>query len=141
MPFAKDNRVSKRIIDKNVRKNIKSMLKNVDDISGCILRASAAHCQTDVLVREGKLLKAMWDNLMEYDGEDESPSQLGPTAIQRTLSDMAASQIDSIAVSTMEIFEDTEEWCDLFAPDLMTKIEPRSAENTRVVWDYSKFMT
>lgn len=131
-PFAKENRVSKRIIDKDVRKNMKSMLKSVDDISGCILRASAANCQTDMLVREGKILKAMWDSLMEYDGEAE-PTLLmhGLNAVQRTLGNMSASHIDSIAVSTMDIFEETEEWCDLFAPDLMTKIEPRAAENTR----------
>ncbi len=131
-PFAKENRVSKRIIDKKLRNDMKSMLKSVDDISGCILRASAANCQTDMLVRESKFLKAMWDNIVEYDGEAE-PTLLmhGPNAVQRTLGDMAASHIDSIAVSTMDIFEETEEWCDLFAPDLMTKIEPRAAENTR----------
>ena len=131
-PFAKENRISKRITDKDLRKNLKSMLKNVDDISGCILRASAAHCQTDMLVNEGKILKAIWDNLLEYDGEDEPTLlMMGPNAVQRTIGDLAGQKIDSIAVSTMDIFSETEDWCDLFAPDLMTKIEPRGAENTR----------
>jgi len=131
-PFAKENRISKRIVDKDLRKNLKSMLKSVDDISGCILRASAAHCQTDMLVNEGKILKAIWDNLMEYDGEDDPTLlMMGPNAVQRTIGDLAGQKIDSIAVSTMDVFSETEDWCDLFAPDLMTKIEPRGAENTR----------
>jgi len=100
-PFAKENRISKRITDKDLRKNLKSMLKNVDDISGCILRASAAHCQTDMLVNEGKILKAIWDNLLEYDGEDEPTLlMMGPNAVQRTIGDLAGQKIDSIALNT-----------------------------------------
>jgi Rne/Rng family ribonuclease len=96
------------------------------------LRASASYCQTDILIREGKYLKTIWENLLEFDGEQEATLlMLGPNAVQRTLGDLAADRIDSISVSTMDIFEETEEWCDLFAPDLMTKITPRSAENTR----------
>lgn len=131
-PFSNENRVSKRIENKNLRKNLKSMLKSIDDIQGCILRSSAAHCQTDVLVREGKILKAMWDSLSEFDGEDEPTLlMLGQNSMQRTLGDLAANQVDSIFVSTDEMLEDTEEWCDLLAPDLMTKIKPQAAENTR----------
>ena len=131
-PFASENRISKRITDPTMRKNLKAMLKDLNNMDGCILRSSAANCQTDMLTRECKILKAIWDNLLEYDGEAEPTLlMLGPNSIQRTLADLAASRIKSISVATMEIFEDTEEWCDLFAPDLMTKIEPRAAENTR----------
>ena len=131
-PFSSENRVSKRIENKTLRKNLLSMIKDIDDINGCILRSSAANCQTEILVREGKILKAIWDSVTAYDGESEPTLlMLGPDAVQRTLSDLSDSRIDSIAASTMDIFEDTEEWCDLFAPDLMTKIEPRAAENTR----------
>ncbi len=132
LPFSKDNKISKRIHDQDLRKNLKSMVKNLPDMGGCILRASAANCQTDMLIRESKILKAIWDSLLEYDGENEPTLlMLGPNAVQRTLADLAGGSVDSIAVSTMDIFEETEEWCDLFAPDLMTKIEPRAAENTR----------
>ena len=132
LPYSQGNKISKRIHDKNMRKQLKAMLKDIDGMNGCILRASAANCQTDMLIREGKILKAIWDNLLEYDGEPEPTLlMLGPNAVQRTLADLAGGQLDSIAVSTMDIFEETEEWCDLFAPDLMTKIEPRGAENTR----------
>lgn len=131
-PFSSNNRISKRITDKDLRKDMSAMLKDIDSIQGCILRASAANCQTDMLVRECKILHAIWENLLTY-GSEQEPAllMLGPDAIQRTLGDLAAEQIHSITVSTMEIFEDAEEWCDLFAPDLMTKIEPRAAENTR----------
>ena len=131
-PFAKDARVSKRILNKKLRSDLKSMLKGVDELEGCILRSSAANCQTDMLVREGKILNAIWDGLCEYDGEEEATLlMMGPDAVHRTLGDLAASTVDSISASTMEIFEETEEWCDLFAPDLMTKIEPRGVDNTR----------
>ncbi len=131
-PFASENRISKRIIDKDLRRDLKSMLKSVKDIHGCILRSSAANCQTDVLVNEGKILKTIWDNLLEYDGENEPTLlMMGPNAVQRTLGDLATNRIGKIYVSTMDIFQETEEWCDLFAPDLMTKIEPKAAENTR----------
>ena len=131
-PFSAENRISKRILDKDLRKNLKAMLKNVKDIHGCILRASAANCQTEVLSREGKILKAIWDSLMEFEDEAEPALlMMGPDAMQRTLSDLSGGKIDSISVSTMDIFSDAEEWCDLFAPDLMTKIKPRAAENTR----------
>lgn len=131
-PFSSKNRISKRISDKDLRKDMTAMLKNIESIQGCILRASAANCQTDMLIRECKILHAIWESLLAYDGEEEPTLlMLGPNAIQRTLGDLAAELVTSISVSTMEIFEDTEEWCDLFAPDLMTKIEPRGAENTR----------
>lgn len=131
-PFSNENRVSKRIDNNGLRENLKSMLKEIKDIHGCILRSSAAHTQTDMLVREGKILKAIWDNILEYDGEPEPTLlMMGPNAMHRTLGDLAAHQITSIAVATDEIFVDTEEWCDLFAPDLMTKIVARAAENTR----------
>lgn len=131
-PFSDETRISKRIQDKKLRTDIKAMLKGVDDLDGCILRSSAANCQTDILVRESKILKAMWAGLSEFDGEEE-PALLfmGPDVIHRTLGDLAGSQVSSISVSTIELLEDTEEWCDLFAPDLMTKIETRGVENTR----------
>lgn len=131
-PFSSENRVSKRIEDKSLRKTLKAMLNNIDDINGCILRSSAANCQTDVLKREGKILKAIWESLLEYKDESE-PTLLmfGPGAMQRTLSDLSDRTIDKILVATEDILEETEEWCDLFAPDLMTKIELRATENTR----------
>lgn len=131
-PYSEGNRISKRILDANLRKDLKTMLKDLQGMDGCILRSSAAHCQTDMLVRECKILKAIWDGLIEYE-EEEEPAllMLGPSAIHRTLGDLAASRVESIYVATMDIFEETEEWCDLFAPDLMTKIKPQAVENTR----------
>jgi len=133
VPYATSgNKISKRIQNKEMRKNLKSMLNDITDMDRCILRASAANCQTDVLIRESKILKAIWNSLIEFDGEMEPTLvMMGPNAMQRTLGDLAANQIDTISVATMEIFEETEEWCDLYAPDIMTKIEPRGAENTR----------
>lgn len=131
-PFSDENRISKRIENKELRDSLKAMLKDIKDIHGCILRSSAAHCQTDILVREGKILKAIWDNVILYDGEDEPTLlMLGANATQRMLGDLAAEQVGRIVVSDPNVYEDTQEWCDLFAPDLMTKIDLHEVDNTR----------
>jgi Rne/Rng family ribonuclease len=53
----------------------------------------------------------------------------GPDAVQRMLSDQAAHPVTRIQISTMDHFQLAEEWCSVFAPDLMTKIEPLEMEN------------
>jgi len=62
-------------------------------------------------------------------GSDPGLIALGPDAIQRTLSDQAAQRIERIEVVTMEHFEEVEEWCGIFAPDLVTKIAPIELAN------------
>lgn len=134
-PLSEGNRLSKRITNKTVRKNMGDMLKSIDSISGCILRASAANCQTEVLVREGRVLNAIWDSLQDYLNTDETEPSLimmGPDASQRILANHATDEIGRIAVSTLEQFEDIEDWCELYAPDLVTKIDP-SREGETVV--------
>lgn len=124
-PLLDCNRVSQRIRDKKMRKQLLNMLNELEDINGCILRAAAADTQTDVLMREGKILRSAWEEIQTYlSGEEPSLIALGPDAIQRTLSDQAAQQIERIEVVTMEHFNQVEEWCSVFAPDLVTKIEP-----------------
>ena len=56
-PMMEENRISKRIPDKKRRKQLTKMLNNVENIKGCILRAAAADIQTDILIREGNILK------------------------------------------------------------------------------------
>ncbi|MCF6285182.1 MAG: response regulator, partial [Candidatus Hydrogenedentes bacterium] len=65
-PMMAENRISKRIHDKKQRKQLTKMLNNVENLKGCILRASAANTQTDVLIREGKILKHIWEELQQY---------------------------------------------------------------------------
>jgi len=124
-PMMEENRISRRIQDKKQRKQLHKMLDVVDGVQGCILRASAAHTQTDILVREGKILKDIWDQLQQFlEGTDPALVMEGPDAVQRTLSDQAGQQIDSIEIVTHEQFQEVEEWCEVFAPDLVTKIKP-----------------
>lgn len=130
MPFENDSRISRRIRDEAARKQLAGMLKEMVDCKSCILRAAAQNTQTDMLIREHKILHTMWDQLSKYANGDEAHLvMLGPDAVQRTLSDMAIRTIDRIEVTTMEQFGDTEEWCELFAPDLVTKINPIELEN------------
>lgn len=129
-PMMDENRLSIRIRDKALRKQLMKMLEHLNEENGLIMRAAAANMQTDVLLRESKILRAAWEQMNEYlGGEDTSLIMLGPDAIQRNLSDHAADQIDSIEVVTMEHFHMVEEWCSVFAPDLVTKIEPLELEN------------
>ncbi len=124
------NRVSIRIRDKKLRKKLLDMLNALEDIQGCILRAAAANVQTDVLVREGKILKHSWDIMQGYmEGEEPCLIAAGPDAIQRTLSDQALNTITRIEVVTMDHFGFAEEWTNIFAPDLVTKIEPVELDN------------
>lgn len=129
-PMMQRNRISARIRDKKLRKNLHKMLDALEDINGCILRASAAHTQTDILMREGKILKDMWEQIQPHlDGADIGLIMEGPNAIQRMLSDQAVRTIDRIEIGVMSHFHLAEEWCELFAPDLVTKIEPVQLDN------------
>ncbi|MBI1301705.1 MAG: ribonuclease E [Alphaproteobacteria bacterium] len=121
----KANHISSRIRDKKLRKQMETMINSIDDMRGLILRASAADLQTEILRREARLLREMWQKISAYfDGESPSLIALGPDSIQRTLSDLAGKPIEHIEVVTMDHFAQVEEWCSLFAPDLMTKITP-----------------
>ena len=124
-PTEKENRVSQRIRDKKMRRQLISMLDELGDSEGCILRAAGAGLQTDILRREAKILRLTWDQLCKhFTGDDPALIMLGPDAIQRTVSDLASKFVDRIELTTMERFEHAEEWCEVFAPDLVTKINP-----------------
>lgn len=128
-PLMQSNRLSQRIGDPKLRKQIESMLKALeesDDFTGFILRAAAANTQTDILRREAEMLSIIWHQLEEIQEESNGPTLIieGPDAIQRILSDNAAQPIKSIEVVTMEHLTHIENWSSIFAPDLMTKITP-----------------
>ena len=124
-PSMRENRISKRIRDKKQRKQLTKMLNEVPMIKGCILRQAASNTQTDVLIRESEILKHIWDELQEYlHGDTPFLVMEGPDAIRRMLSDQAGLQIDRIDISTMDQFKEVEEWCEIYAPDLVTKINP-----------------
>lgn len=130
MPFEEESRVSRRIRDENSRKQLMGMLEEMVDCKSCILRAAALNTQTDILMREHKILHTMWEQLQKHaKGKEPHLVMQGPDAIQRTISDMASRTIDRLEIVTMEQFGETEEWCELFAPDLVTKIKPIKLEN------------
>ena len=124
-PMAPENRISQRIRDKKIRKDLMSMLETLEDVRGTILRAAAAYTQTDMLIRESRILKNLWEQLQpHFDGEEMGLIMEGPDALQRILSDYASRQIGHIEVVTMDHYQQVEEWCEVFAPDLVTKITP-----------------
>ncbi len=126
-----DNRISQRIRNKALREQLRKMLDELEDIDGCILRSSAADTQTDMLRREGKILKGAWEDIRAcFEGDKPALVALGPDAIQRTLSDQASQRIARIEVVTMDHFSKVEDWCTVFAPDLVTKIQPVEIEDS-----------
>ena len=130
MPMDRENRISKRIRTGSMRDNLEAMLASLDDVHGCVLRASAANTQTDVLVRETKILNAVWAQIQDFfKGNKSQLIMEGPNAIQRMLADKAGDNIGRIELTTMDHYEEAEEWCDLYAPDLMPKIIPVEVED------------
>lgn len=124
-PMAPENRVSQRIRNKQLRQSLMSMLDALDDVRGMILRAAAAHTQTDILIRESKILKAIWEQLKPHFTGDESGLIMeGHDALQRILADYSSKRIERIEVVTMDHYQQVEEWCEIFAPDLVPKIAP-----------------
>jgi len=120
-----ENRLSQRIRDKDMRRQLEKMMGEMKDFCGFILRAAATNTQTDILFREAKILKAAWEQMSAMlNGSEPQLIMSGPDAIQRTLSDHAGELIDTIEVVTMDHYDAAEEWCSIFAPDLVTKIEP-----------------
>ena len=77
-PLAKENKISSRIRDKKQRKQIKKMLDNLEGLQGYILRASALNTQTDVLIREAKIITEIWEQVQPYfTGEEPQLIMLG----------------------------------------------------------------
>ncbi len=129
-PLMQENQVSQRIRDKDTRRQLLDMMSSLEDMNGGILRSAALNTQTDVLAREGRILREMWKRIQQFlEGDSPQLIMLGPNAIQRTLSDHSAKVVSTIEVVTMEQFEAVEEWCELFGPDLVTKISPIELEN------------
>lgn len=125
-----ENKISQRIQDKKLRGLIQKTLDGIKDSEGFIVRAAAASIQTEILEREGKILRAAWRDMQKYfTGKEPGLIMLGPDAVQRMLSDKAGEHIDVIEIVTMEHFNHVEEWCSLFAPDLVAKITPLELEN------------
>ena len=125
-PMEKENRISQRIKDKKLRAQMQIMMDSLGGQSqGCILRASGADTQTDMLLRESKILSRAWQSIQQYlEGDMPQLIMAGPDAIQRTLSDQATKNIENIEVTTMDHYQLAEEWCDIYAPDLVTKVHP-----------------
>ncbi len=132
LPFEDENRVSQRVRDKKLRKQMTAMMDGMVGVKGCILRSAATDMQTEVLEREARMLAGIWGQIQEhFTGEEQGLIMLGPDAVQRALSDQAAHQITRIQVTTMDHIALAQEWCDVFAPDLMTRIEPVELKNAK----------
>lgn len=127
------NALSQRIQDKNLRNALELMLKDLDDMQGFILRSSAGDLQTEILKREAKFLQNIWNKMAEYlEGTTPALIALGPDSIQRILGDVATDPIDQIEVVTMDHFQQVEDWCTVFAPDLVTKIKPIELDDASI---------
>ncbi len=124
-PLMQKNQLSQRIRGKKLRAQMEEMMEALHDMRGFILRSAAADMQTDILQREGKIISAIWGEISAFfNGDSPNLIALGPDSIQRILSDHAMNPIDRIEIVTMDHFTQIEDWCSIFAPDLVTKISP-----------------
>lgn len=129
-PFAQGNEVSSRVRDKKLREQMMEMLKLFAGTNGIILRSAAADTQTDILIRESRILQSIWERLQPYFiGTEPNLIMDGPDAFERTVSDHADKLIDRLEIVTMDRYQEIEEWCEVFAPDLVTKIRPVELED------------
>ena len=134
------NTLSSRIKGKKTRQRLETMLNTIEGMKGFILRFSAADMQTEILHREADILKITWQEISAYfEGKQPSLIALGPDSIQRVLGDTAMHPIDCIEIVTMDHFELVEDWCTIFAPDLVTKITPIELTNTDATQDLALF--
>ena len=131
-PFHVENRVSQRIRHAKLRTQLIKMLDDMTGCQGCILRAAALNTQTDILKAESDHLNNAWDRI-EDNAKGDKPKCLlkGPNAIARLLSNHAADTIERICVVTMDHLDAVQDWCEIFAPDLVTKIEPVEIPNAQ----------
>jgi Rne/Rng family ribonuclease len=117
--------VSSRIRDKKLRENLMKMMREFEPLTGLILRASSEDTQMDILLREAKILKNIWEKIEPaLKGSEPGLILDGPDAFQRTIGDQAGNPIDRIEIVTMEKYKKMEEWCQVFGPDLVPKIQP-----------------
>jgi Rne/Rng family ribonuclease len=124
-PLMQENQVSSRIRDKKLRENLMKMMREFEPLTGLILRASSEDTQMDILLREAKILKNIWEKIEPaLKGSEPGLILDGPDAFQRTIGDQAGNPIDRIEIVTMEQYKKMEEWCQVFGPDLVPKIQP-----------------
>lgn len=129
-PLMEENQVSSRIRDKSLRTNMMKMMKRFEPLKGLILRASSEDTQMDILLREAKILENMWNRIHPMFAGDKPLLMMdGSDAFQRTIGDQAGKLIERIEIVTMERYREIEEWCEIFAPDLVPKIKPVELED------------
>lgn len=129
-PTMTENRISSRIRGKKLQDQLLAMLDGFAPIKGLILRAASEDTQTDILLREAKILYAAWDQLSPLLSQGEAgPVASGPDSFQRMMGDQAGSAIERIEIVTMDRFKEIEAWCETFAPDLVPKIQPVEIED------------
>lgn len=139
-PFDLKKKVSSRVTSAKIRKKMLGMIEDIDSMQGCIMRSSASSVQTDILTRESKILRAIWDQLKNFQqGDTPALIMLGPNAIQRVLGDQADRHITKIETSDGELYEEIHEWCDLYAPEFLSRlsfIDPEEFETTMGLFDH-----
>lgn len=129
-PYMCENQISSRVRNKFLREQMTKMLSIFTPAQGMILRSSAADMQTDILLREARILKTIWEQIQPFFAGDTPILVMdGPDSFQRTIGDQSSARIDRIQVTTMDHYQQIEEWCELFAPDLVTKITPVELED------------
>ncbi len=123
-PYLEGNQISSRIRGKKLREQLIDMMNGFAPLKGLILRSSSEDTQRDILLREAKILQSAWEGVEEaFTGDKPRMIMTGPDAFMRTIGDQTDNPIERIEAITMERFTQAEQWCSVFGPDLVPKVQ------------------
>lgn len=141
-PMDPKSRTSRRISDKKLKDQLERMVDDLMPDARVILRKAGAHTQTDFIKREVTVLHTVFETIKKSAiGQQAHLIMLGPDAVQRVLADTSADRIDHIDITTLDQIDRIQEWCRIFAPDLIPKIRRVDVEDESLSEDLVLFMS
>jgi Ribonuclease G/E len=136
------SRTSRRISNKKLKDQLERMVDDLMPDARVILRKASAHTQTDFIKREVTVLHTVFETIKKSaTGQQAHLIMLGPDAVQRVLADTSADRIDHIDITTLDQIDRIQEWCRIFAPDLIPKIRRVDVEDESLSEDLVLFMS
>ena len=129
MPFSKHIGVSQRIEDEATRERlrgiVKSILENVDEGDGYILRTMAESAREDELNTNIRYLRRAWHAIQDRieTGQPCSLIHEELTLALRVMRDLVHENIEKVRIDSRETFQKAKEFVSEFLPELMDRIE------------------
>ena len=112
------------------------VLKAVQDLEGdggWLIRSCANHANTDLLHKEARRLKDIWDRITEYKEKAQDNASIifaGRNAIERALIDFS-DHADVMHIETVGdvLYKQAEKWCSAYAPEWSERLHAYPEKN------------